>query len=213
MSTISIVKSANEIGGAVVGSAAAMGAAWATAAIPIVGPGVAAVTIAIMLILGRKGPKQKTATTAIVNDIEPQLAANVQAYLDGPRTAESQAQAIENFKAGWQAVLDNCGDPSMGKPGQNCIAERQEGARPQWDGCRDEPGGCKNWFELYLYPIQQNPPVAKTTVSGEASANDWAALYRDPAAATASFPSIDRRVLLGLGAALLFFGALKAVQS
>jgi len=157
--TIKIIKSANEIGGAVVGGAASIGAAWATAAIPIVGPAVAAVTIAIMLIMSRKGPKQKTATTKIVEDIEPQLQANVDGYINGPRTLESQQQALENFKAGWLAVLENCGDPAMGTPGQRCITERMEGARPQWDVCKNEPGGCPNWFELYRDPILANPPL------------------------------------------------------
>jgi hypothetical protein len=145
------------IGGAV--KAGALGPAWATAAIPIIGAAVVGVTLAITLIMSRKGPKQKTATTTIVNDIEPQLEANVQGYINGPRTPESQMQALENFKAGWQAVLDNCGDPSMGRPGQNCIAERQEGARPQWDACKNAPGGCPNWFELYRDPILAHPPL------------------------------------------------------
>jgi hypothetical protein len=145
------------IGGAV--KAGTLGPAWATVAIPVIGAAVVGVTIAIALIMARKGPKQKTATTTIVNDIEPQLEANVQGYINGPRTPESQMQALENFKAGWQAVLDNCGDPSMGRPGQNCIAERQEGARPQWDACKNAPGGCPNWFELYRDPILATPPL------------------------------------------------------
>jgi len=145
----------------------AFGAAWASAAIPIVGAAIAGVTIAIMLIMSRKGPKQKTATTAIVNDIEPQLAANVAGYINGPRTPESYYQALENFKAGWQAVVENCGDPSMGRPGQNCISERMEGARPQWDSCKNSPDGCPNWFELYRDPILANPPIENGDGDGD----------------------------------------------
>lgn len=149
----------------------AFGAAWASAAVPIIGAAIAGVTIAIILIMSRKGPKQKTATTTIVNDIEPQLAINVEGYINGPRTLESYYQALENFKAGWQAVLDNCGDPSMGRPGQNCISERMEGARPQWDACKNSPGGCQNWFELYRDPILANPPIEDGDESGNEDGN------------------------------------------
>ena len=155
----SIVQSAGAIAAGTLSTASAMGAAWATAAIPIVGPIIAGITIGLSLLFGRKGPKQKVATTAIVNDVEPKLKQNVDAYLAGPRYYSAQQQAIANFYAGWNYVLQHCGDPSMGDPGQRCISERQEGAHPQWDACRNSPGGCPNWFQLYLDPIRNDPNV------------------------------------------------------
>jgi hypothetical protein len=115
----------------------------------------------LQLIFARKGPKQKVATTEIVNQVEPLLDENVRGYLAGPRTASSQRQAIENFKAGWQFVLENCGAEVMGEPGRRCILERQEGARPAWGA---------NWFELYLDPIRNDPDVKRDTVSSTLNA-------------------------------------------
>jgi len=124
----------------------------------IVGPIIAGVTMGLMLLFSRKGPKQKVATTKIVNDVEPLLRQNVDAYLAGDRTPLSQTQALANFDAGWQYVLDNCGATVMGDPGQRCISERMEGATPHWDACPVE--GCRNWFQMYRDPIRDNPPVA-----------------------------------------------------
>lgn len=153
----SVVMSAPAMVGASFEAASLLGSQWATAAIPIVGPIIAGVTIALAMWMARKGPKQKVATTKVVNDIEPLLADNVQGYLNGARTRAAYEQAIQNFQAGWQYVLDNCGQPTQGEPGRRCIAERQEGATPPWG---------QNWFQLYLDPIRKNPPTAATTSGG-----------------------------------------------
>ena len=124
------------------GTAVATGAGTATAvagaslAIPIIGAAVAGVTLALVAIFSRKGPKQKIATTEMVEKLANaqgtgMMQQNLQAYMDGPRTKSSQAQALANFDAMWQWLLDNCGDPSMGDPGKACIADRQRGAK--WD--------------------------------------------------------------------------------
>jgi len=125
-----------------------MGAAWATAAIPIVGPAVAGVTVALALIFSRRRPGQKRATTQIVSDIEPHLAANLNGYLEGPRTSEARAQALANFDAGWQWVAENCcpggGECGpMGPPGRWCIDDRK-------------PGGKHDWFAYYRDPIARD---------------------------------------------------------
>lgn len=133
-------------------------AIFPAAIVPLIGPAIVGITIALTLIFSRKGPKQKTAATAIVNDVEPLLRDNVTAYLSGPRTVQSQKQAIQNFLAGWQGVLDNCGVAALGNPGKNCISERQEGAHPHWDGC--PPEGCQNWFQMYLDPIRNDTPIS-----------------------------------------------------
>jgi hypothetical protein len=99
-----------------------------------------------MLIFSRKGPKQKVATTKIVDAVEPHLQDNLRGYLEGPRTRTSQAQALENFKAGWQYVVERCGIPEMGDPGQRCISDRQHGGK--WD-----------WWSYYYDPIANDPRV------------------------------------------------------
>lgn len=122
------------------------GAAWATALIPVIGPVVAGVTLALSLLAARKGPQQKRYTTQIVDAVEPELRRNLDGYLAGPRNRTSQAQALANFDAGWAYVVENCSDPALGNPGQRCISERQAGGR--WD-----------WFALYRDPIALDPDV------------------------------------------------------
>ncbi len=161
-----IITSAPSIAGGAVtaigtSAAAAGSSSWATAAIPFVGPVVAGVTIALTLWLNRKGPKQKVATTKIVEEIEPLLKENVQGYLAGPRTRDSQAQALNNFDGAWQWVLENCGQPSMGNPGKACITDRQAGACKWQDN-----GQCWNWFIGYRDPIANDPGVKPNPAPG-----------------------------------------------
>jgi hypothetical protein len=128
-------------------------------AVPVIGAVVAGVTLALLAIFSRKGPKQKVATTEIVNKVEPLLQENLAGYMAGPRTRSSQAQALENFKAGWQFVVDNCDVPVMGNPGQECVKDRQRGG--EWD-----------WFSYYYDPIANDsqvipdPPVGSTVTRG-----------------------------------------------
>jgi hypothetical protein len=136
-------------GSILTGAAVSTGSLWgmtAAVAIPVIGAAVAGITVALMLLFGRKGPKQKVATTKIVDAVEPLLQQNLSAYQSGPHTASSQAQAIANFQAGWQYVVEHCGIPEMGDPGQACIRDRSPGG--QWD-----------WTAYYLNPIVNDPQV------------------------------------------------------
>jgi hypothetical protein len=111
-----------------------------------IGIAVAGVMTALTLLLSRRGPKQKVATTQIVNSVEPELEKNLNGYFSGPRTRSSQRQALANFDMGWQYVVENCGIPEMGNPGKSCISERDRGGR--WD-----------WFALYRDPIEGDNQV------------------------------------------------------
>jgi hypothetical protein len=129
--------------------------------IPVIGPIIAGVTIALSLIFGRKGPKQKVATTKIVNDVEPQLQKNLAGYLAlARRYRAAQAQALANFDAGWLYVTQNCGQSAMGDPGQACIKDRQAGACT-W---RDTGSQCWNWFSAYRDPIANDAAVVDDPV-------------------------------------------------
>ena len=137
--------------GAIFGSAGTASTAtlWglsAAVAIPVIGAVVAGVTLGLVALFARRGPKQRVATTLIVDKVEPLLAQNRDGYLSGPRTVSSQAQALANFDAGWQYVVEHCGIPEMGDPGKRCISERQRGG--QWD-----------WFFYYREPIENDPEV------------------------------------------------------
>jgi len=130
-------------------AATAIGTAMHAAWVPVVGPIVAGVTIALALIFARKGPGQKVASTHIVDDLEPQLQENLRGYMAGPRILASQAQALKNFDDAW-AYLESaaaCGAPELGNPGKACIQDRQ-------------PGGKWDWFSYYRDPIAQDTAAA-----------------------------------------------------
>ena len=129
-----------------------------TAWIPVVGAAVAGVTLALALIFNRKGPKQKRATTAIVNDLEPLLKQNLDAYLSGPRTSADQAAALKNFDDAWEWLASSqaLGNPEMGNPGQWAIGDRNRGGK--WD-----------WFAYYRDPIANDSPAASSVDQAFAS--------------------------------------------
>lgn len=135
-------------GQAVTAYGVATGASW----VPVVGPIIAGVSLAIGLLLSRKGPWQREATTKIVNELEPLLQQNLEGYLAGPRTPESQQIALANFDAAWAWLTgpEGCGNPNFGDPGRACIADRS-------------PDGKWDWFSYYRDPIAQDTPQAPAT--------------------------------------------------
>jgi hypothetical protein len=126
-------------------------AAWV---VPVIGAVVAGVTLALMAWFNRKGPHQKVQTTQIVNELEPMLQKNVAGYLSGPRTKSSQAQALANFDAVWNTLVENCRQEQYGDPGKHCIEDRQANSC-QWQ----EAGKCWNWFVGYRDPIANDAGV------------------------------------------------------
>jgi len=183
-----IALSAPEIAAGTVSAASAAGASWATAAIPIIGPVVAGVTLGLGLLFSRKRPKQKVAATHIVDDLEPHLKANLKGYFEGPRTETAQRQALANFDAAWSYLTSRqgCGNPELGPPGQWCISDRARGGR--WD-----------WFRLYRDPIADDPEVRPDPTPAqqlEAEARTAVAQIGLPLTAAAGL------ALIGLGVAL-----------
>lgn len=129
-------------------SAAAATGIISTAWIPVIGPAVAAVTLGISAIINRKSGRQKVAATQIVDELEPMLQRNVEAYFEGPRTRTSQAVALKNFDDAWAWLTSSagCGNPELDKAGRACITDRSPGGR--WD-----------WFSYYRDPIAHDPDV------------------------------------------------------
>lgn len=184
MSTPALVGGLLTVGGK--SSIAAL--AWGTAAIPIIGAAVVGATIAISLLFSRKGPKQKVATTKIVEDVELPLRELVAGYWAGPRTVSSQRQALAAFDAGWQFILQNCGNPEMGDPGRRCISERDR-------------GGIYDFFKAYRDPIAQDPDVRPDPQPKSAAADLVESVFGAAgSASSADAPGgMSTALLVGLG--------------
>ncbi len=156
--------SSTQIAGGTLATVASTGGLWgmsAAVAVPVIGAAVAGITFALVKLFGRLGPKQKVATTHVVDTIEPILAENRDQYLAGPRTRSSQEQALANFDAGWQWVKDHCLIPEMGDPGRRCVEDRQSGG--QWD-----------WFAYYRDPIANDPEVRPDPIFSDSAGNLFA---------------------------------------
>ena len=154
--------------------------------IPLIGAGVAAVTVAIALIKNSGCGDTCIIASNDANKIEPLLQQNAAAYLAGPRTVSSQQQALANFDQIWAALVQACSNPALGNAGKRCISDRQASSC-KWQGA---DGSCWNWFIGYRDPIANDlnvvpdpSPVAAAAsslpsvfVSGDGSIN-WGTLF------------------------------------
>lgn len=161
-------------GGSVIGiSSAAL-----SAAIPLIGAGLAAATLAIQYLVQNSGCGQ---TCIITSQWANQAADALQKVLDGyfanpaPRTVSQQKLAVANFYTIWNQLEQLCSQPNVGDAGKRCISDRQAGActwkqkyAPVYPG-EPEIGACWNWFNGYLAPIQQDPVVPDPTPADAAS--------------------------------------------
>lgn len=119
----------------------------------------------------------------IANQVEPVLKQNLQQYLAAsPRYASLQKAALNNFDTAWAALVQACSNPQLQKAGQNCVADRQQGACHYktspggWNGTTyTAPGAngsgsaCWNWFVGYRDPIANDPNVVPDPVTAAAS--------------------------------------------
>jgi hypothetical protein len=153
------------------------------APIPVAGlisAGMSAVNTAIQLILNSGCGVTCVETSDWANEAEQLLVQNIQTYfaLPPPRSQADQAAAINNFDQIWAQLQANCGQSGTGTAGIKCISDREAGACT-WKQTATSPllsipgepqvGACWNWFNGYLYPIQNDPDVAAadTDVSGD----------------------------------------------
>lgn len=90
-----------------------------------------------------------TATTQIVNGLEPLLNQNKNAYLAGPGTCADQAAALAAFDGAWLWLTSPkaCGNGAYGSAGNRCVSDRG-------------PGGKFPWFSWYRDPIANDPRAA-----------------------------------------------------
>jgi hypothetical protein len=150
------------------GSLLGITGATMTAAIPLVGAGLAAATMLVQYLVANSGCGQTCIETSSWAN---QAAAALQKVLDGyfanpaPRTATQKALAIAAFNDIWNQLQAACGQPGTGNAGVRCISDRQAGActwhqkyAPTYPG-QPNIGECWNWFNGYLAPIQQDQVV------------------------------------------------------
>jgi len=158
-------------GGAIAAAILAPGVAtWGALAVPVVGAAIAGVLLAVNLFLNRMGPKQKVWTTQIANEAEQLLQRNLDAWNNSDKYVSEQQVALANFDAIWNMVLEKCGDPKMGEPGERCINERKEGGVAPW--C-PKPGGVGcDWFILYRRPISDDPELRADPTNTVASVSE-----------------------------------------
>lgn len=104
-----------------------------------------------------------TATTQIVNGLEPLLRANMNAYLSGPGTCSDQAAALAAFDGAmlWLISPRGCGNGAYGSAGNACVADRS-------------PGGKWDWTAMYRNPIANDPRAAGCAAALAASNPDAA---------------------------------------
>lgn len=130
----------------------------------------AGAAIASALKVGQGCGETCIAATQIVNEAEPILKANLDAYEHG-QIDSATAQA--NFNNGWNAVIQACGKIT-GDAGTNCIGDRQSGAC-KWKATSKpytsspDVGACWNWFNGYYDPLSKPAdfaPVQSTSVLG-----------------------------------------------
>ncbi len=154
MPTSSLISSAVGVAGGTVAAVASTGALLAIGigaqAVPIIGTIVGGIALAVAALgIGNGCGETCTASTAVVNKIEPYLKQNVQAAGDqasangGCLTSAEQQTLVANFNQLWQYVVDNCNQVG-GPGGKQCVADRIRGGK--WD-----------WFVYYLDPIMAIP--------------------------------------------------------
>ena len=178
----------------------------AGAVIPVAGPFVAlagAVTDLLASVGVGKGCGQTCITASnYANQAETLLKQNLSAYmaLPSPRPQSAQQAAMNNFQQIWNGLVTACaGVP--GTAGQNCVADRQQGAC-KW---KDSSGNCWNWFIGYRDPIANDKTnndavgAVMAGTSGAATAAATAAAATSPVSAGVGGDSS----VLWIGAALV----------
>lgn len=190
LGTVPLTTAGSTAAGAAAGTAAAAGSGSIGASVLAafggpVGAAILGVTTLVSLWFGRKRPKQKEATTDIVNAAEPLLAKNLAAWYASSKTVADQQAALANFDIVWDGIVRDCGQSTMGDPGQWCINDRK-------------PGGKWDWFARYRSPIANDPEVVPNPTFAESVL---------PSQITGMFSSGGGSMFLLLGIGLLGLGA------
>jgi len=73
--------------------------------------------------------------TQYVDDLEPLLAANRDAYVSGPHTVQRQQAALQYFDQNWAWLKSSvaCGSKLLKQAGQSCISDRSRPGPWPWE--------------------------------------------------------------------------------
>ncbi len=181
------------------------------AAVPFIGPAVAAVALLASVLIKNSGCGQTCIqTSAWANQAAQALQQNSDAYfaLPIPRSQSNQALALQTFDQIWGKLVQMCGDPQWGDAGKRCISDRQQGAcvwhQNRSGGHPGEPamGECWNWFNGYRDPIANDPNVVPDTVATSVSSAIDSVFGQGAAESVDWFPLAVIGGLVALGVAL-----------
>jgi hypothetical protein len=191
----------------------------------IISASMSAINTAISLILNSGCGVTCVETSDWANEAANLLGQNIAAYfaLPPPRSQADQQQAIANFNAIWAQLQTNCGQSGTGTAGIKCISDREAGACTWTQDASSsllaypgEPqvGQCWNWFNGYLYPIQNDPDVATDLSSEESSTSETTVVATvtnaaNSAASSIGLPSGSGTYLLIAAAVLAAFLVIK----
>jgi len=152
-------------------------------AIPVVGAAIVAAMAGIELILHSGCGNTCVVTSNWANEAESKLRQLVHAYfsIPAPRTQSQQQATMQGFMAVWNYLSQECSNPQLGTAGQNCIADRQDGAC-KWKqtallGIPGEPaiGQCFNWWAEYYWPVANDDTVPDAAVQDATSTSSSSA--------------------------------------
>ena len=148
------------------------------AAVPFIGPALAAATLIVSALVKNSGCGQTCIETSQwANQAAAALNQNALAYFaqPTPRSQSSQTLALANYDNIWNQLVTMCSQPSTGNAGKACISDRQAGAC-KWKVTTPSPwpgalpaGACYNWPGDLRDPIANDPDVAPDASSAVAS--------------------------------------------
>jgi hypothetical protein len=156
-------------------------AAGVLQAVPVAGQiaGAALAITAVIASMFKGCGSTCTLSSDEANNIGNQMATNLAQYLAAPVSAATQTEALANFDQLWAALVNYCGQASLGSAGKNCISERQNGACAyqtspggwqqsstgvwtfQYPGANHSGTTCWNYFVGMRDPIANDPRIAQ----------------------------------------------------
>jgi hypothetical protein len=98
-------------------------------------------TLRSILILWLAAWYSNVTATQYVDDLEPMLAANRDAYLSGPHTVQRQQAALQYFDQNWSWLKSSsaCGSKLLKQAGQSCINGRSRSGPWSWERYHRDP--------------------------------------------------------------------------